>query len=141
MQTIQSSDAPIQLRAKGTTPWKTLVCTENYNVPVNTTTTTTDTFCGRAVGLGVREFTPTVSAVCEAQPTTDQVTYEDLLAWQMAGTVVEFRVEYPGSGSIGSNIYLSGECYVTATELQGAVNDVLKFTSTLTGQGVLDTTP
>jgi len=141
MQTIQSSAAPIELRAKGATPWKTLVCLESYNVPVNTTTTTTDTFCGRAVGLGVREFTPSGSAVCEQLPTTDQVTYKDMLAWQVNGTVLEFRVQEPGTGSIGNDIYLSGECYVTATELQGAVNDVLKFTFTLSGQGTLDITP
>jgi len=141
MQTVQSSNAPIEVREKGTTPWKTIVCAENYSIPVNTQVNTTDTFCGRAVGLGVLEFNPTVSAVYEDDPDTTMVTYSDMLAWQVAKTTLEFRVQYPGTGSAGSHIYLSGECFVTATELQGAVNEVLKFTSTLTGQGVLDITP
>jgi len=141
MQTVQSSNAPIEVREKGTLPWKTIVCAENYSIPVNTQVTTTDTFCGRAVGLGVLEFNPTVSAVYEDAPDTTMVTYDDMLAWQVNKTTLEFRVQYPGTGSAGSHIYLSGECSVTATELQGAVNEVLKFTATLTGQGELDITP
>lgn len=141
MQTVQSSLAPIEVRAKGTTPWLTIVCAENYAVPVNTQVNTVDTFCGRAVGLGVLEFNPTVSAVFENDPDTTMVTYDQMLQWQVAKTTLEFRVQYPGSGSAGSSLYLSGECSVTATELQGAVNEVLKFTSTLTGQGTLDITP
>lgn len=141
MQTIQSSLLPIQLRVKGTTPWLTLVCLENYNVPVATTVTETDTFCGNAVGLGVKKFTPAGSAVCEQFPTSDQVTYDTLLNWQMNNTLLEFRVEFPSSGgSIGVMVFLQGDCFVTSTEFQAAINDVIKFTYTLTGSGVLDNT-
>jgi len=149
MQPIQSSNAPIQFRKVGTIPWKTMVCVENYSVPVATTVTTTDTFCGRAVGLGPRDFTPTLSAVCEAVPTATQMTYQDALVAQINGDLYEFLVEVPGTGpapgsgslSVGSQIYLNGQGYFTNTELQGAVNDVLKFTTTFTGQGDLDITP
>lgn len=141
MQTVQSSLAPIEVRVVGDSTWKTIVCAENYNVPVNTQVNTTDTFCGRAVGLGVLEFNPTVSAVFENDPDSDMVTYDQMLAWQVGKITLEFRVQYPGSGSVGSKIYLSGQCSVTATELQGAVNEVLKFTATLTGQGEIDITP
>ena len=141
MQTIQSSAAPIEVRAKGDVDYKTIVCAENYNLPVNTQVNTVDTFCGRAVGLGVIEFNPTVSAVYEDAPDSTMVSYQQMLEWQVNKTLLEFRVQYPGSGSAGSHIYLSGECYATATELQGAVNEVLKFTSTLTGQGVIDIDP
>jgi len=141
MQTIQSSDAPIELRVAGTEEYKTLVCTSDYNIPLNTTVNTVDTFCGRAVGLGVIEFNPAGSAVCEQQPTSDQVTYNDLVSWQLAKTILEFRVQFPGTGSVGGIIYLTGECSVTATELQGAVNEVLKFTYTLTGQGTPTNVP
>lgn len=149
MTPVQSSSAPIQFRKVGTSPWKTMICVDNYSVPIATTVTTTDTFCGRAVGLGVREFTPQLSAVFDSAPTSDQMTYSDALAAQISGDIWEFLVEIPGSGpapgsgsmSIGSQIYLSGQGFFTNTELQGAVNDVLKFTATFTGQGQVDINP
>lgn len=141
MQTLQAVDSPIQLRAKGTMPWKTLVCMENYNIPLATNTTETDTFCGTAVGLGLIKFTPSGSFVFEQFPTDDQVTFDQMLDWQLNRTVLEFKVEYQGSNGSGMGItkYLTGECFVTATEMQGQINDVLKSTYTLTGQGALST--
>lgn len=148
MNPVQSSSAPIQFRKVGTSTWKTMVCAENYSVPIATTVTTTDTFCGRAVGLGVREFTPTLSAVYEQFPTPDQMTYNDALAAQISGDLWEFLVELPtpgvgGSGSLsaGTQLFLSGQGFFTNTDLTGAVNDVLKFTTTFTGQGNIDITP
>lgn len=141
MQTLQSKDSPIQLRVKGTSPWKTLVCLENFNVPLATQVTETDTFCGNAVGLGIVKFNPTGSFVFEQFPDSDQVSYDQMVEWQLARTTLEFLVEYLGStGSTSTPKFLTGECFVTATEMQGAVNDILKATYTLTGQGVVSTT-
>lgn len=140
MQTLQSKDSPIQLRTKGTSPWKTLVCLENFNIPLATQVTETDTFCGNAVGLGIVKFTPAGSFVFEQFPDADQVTYDQMVEWQLNGTLLEFLVEYLGStGSTATPKYLSGECFVTSTEMQAAVNDVLKATYTLTGSGIVST--
>lgn len=141
MQTLQSIDSPIQLRAKGTEPWKTLVCLENYNIPLATQVTETDTFCGNAVGLGLIKFTPAGSFVFEQFPTDDQVTFDQMLEWQIDRTQLEFKVEYQGSNGslVAATKYLTGECFVTSTEMQGAINDVLKSSYTLTGQGTIST--
>lgn len=140
MQTIQSQNVPIWLSADGVA-YKQLVCIENYSIPLATQNTKTATFCGTALGLGITEFTVTVSAVCEAAPTAGQVTYADLIAWQLANQLISFKVQYPSPGSTNTNVFLSGQCAVTDTTLTGAVNDALKFSTTLTGTGTIDNTP
>lgn len=140
MQTIQATSVPLWLSADGTT-YKQLVCLKQWTAPTETQTTETVTFCGIALGKGIVKFNPTFDAVCEANPSGTQVTYADLLAWQMAGLTIWFKLQFPSPGSSSTNIFLSGQCSVTSLTLTGPVNDVIQFSGTLTGEGTLDTTP
>lgn len=142
MATIQSNLVPIQLRVKGSSTWLDLVCLTSYNIPVETATNNTETFCGTAVGLGAISFNPTGTAVAETVPTGTQVTYDQIIAWQMQQTLLEFRSLYETSGgSAGNHFYLSGDCYVTSTNLQFQTAQAVQFDWTLTGSGTLDYTP
>jgi hypothetical protein len=145
MNTIQGSQISLQLSPDNGVTWKDLVCLETYNLPLQTTVTETETFCGVAIGLGQVKFTPSGQGVCETAPTTNQVTIKDLQAWQIAKTKLLFRSQYPqtsgAGGSMGSIVSLNGNCYVTATQETFATVDVVKFTFTLSGQGVPSQTP
>lgn len=142
MNSVQGELAPLYLSSDGGVTWKTLICLETYNVPLATTVNETETNCGLAVGLGVIKFTPSGSAVMDTQPSASQVTYEDMLKWQVNKTVIMFKSEYPFSGpGYGANVSLSGTCYVTATDITLQVSQVIKFTFTLTGTGTVNTTP
>lgn len=142
MNSIQGELAPIQLSSDGGLTWKPLVCLETSNVPLATTVNEVETNCGVAVGLGAIKFNPAGSAVAEASPTAQQVTYKDLLGWQVNKTLIMFKVEYPGSGGqYGANFALSGTCYVTSTDLTAETGKVITFTYTLTGTGVVNTNP
>lgn len=142
MTTIQGELAPLFLSADGGVTWKTLACLETYNVPLATTVNETETNCGVAVGLGAIKFTPSGSAVCEASPLTNQVTYHDMVNWQVNKTSLMFKSEYPGSGgTYGVNVALSGSCLVTATDVTLQTGQVIKFTFTLTGTGLVNTNP
>lgn len=142
MNSIQGELAPIQLSSDGGITWKTLVCLETSNVPLATTVNEVETNCGVAVGLGAIKFNPAGSAVAEAIPTSNQVTYKDLLGWQVAKTLIMFKVEYPGSGGqYGMNLALSGTCYVTSTDVTLETGKVITFTYTLTGTGTVNTNP
>jgi hypothetical protein len=142
MNVIQGELAPLLLSPDGGVTWKTLVCLETQDVPVQTTVNQVETACGVATGLGAIKFNPKGSAVCEASPTTSQATYHDMVGWQVSKTLLMFKVEYPGSGgSYGINVALSGTCYVTDTDLTAQTGQVIKFTYTLTGTGLLNTLP
>lgn len=140
MQTIQSQNVPLWLSENGTL-YKQLVCLEQYGIPIETQTTETNTFCGIAVGVGAIRFNPTYSAVCEANPTADQMTFDDMVRIQLAGNPIWFKVQYPSPGSTNTNIFLAGQAYVTNTTYTAQVNDAIKFTGTLTGSGTIDRTP
>jgi len=142
MTTIQGELAPIWLSADGGNTFKLLVCLETYDVGLSTTVNQTETNCGIATGLGAIKFIPKGSAVLEANPGEDEVTYKDMLDWQLNKTLLRFKTEYPGSGSqYGQNIALSGDCYVTDTGGTFQVGQVIKFSFTLTGNGTVSNQP
>ena len=140
METIQSSTSPIELSFDSEVSWQVLVCLEAYNVPTELPTTVTDTLtCGPVVGVGSQTFNPTGTAICTADPVAgSQVTYNRLQIAQNTSETIKFRVRNPSSGSTGNNYFLKGSCLVTSLDLQFSPNDVVKFSWTLTGTGVLD---
>lgn len=142
MQTIQGELAPLLLSPDNGVTWMTLVCLSTYSVSLDTTVNQTETNCGVATGLGAIKFKPSGSAVCEANPTEGQVTYNQMVEWQVNKTQLLFSSEYPGSGSqYGQNLAISGDCFVTATDVTLETGQVIKFTFTLTGTGTVNTAP
>lgn len=141
MTTAQGELAPLYLSEDGVT-WKTLVCLETYDLGLDTTVNQTETNCGIATGLGAIKFAPKGSAVMELEPDDTMVTYKDMVAWQLAKTLLYFKTEYPGSGSqYGSNIALSGQAYVSSTSGTFQVGQVIKFSWGMTGNGTVSNIP
>lgn len=134
---VQSTLVPIKLSADNKATFYDLVCMEQYGVPVETTVTQTETFCGIFTGLGAIKFNPSGTAVCEIDPNSTQVSYDAMLDWQLAKNYLYFKVDYPGSGSVGSGFSIEGNCYVTKTELKFKTNTVVEFDWTLTGDGIV----
>ena len=137
MQVIQSIAVLLELRPHGSTTWYQLVCLDGFQNPWATSLNETDTQCGIAVGLGPIKFNPTGTGVVEAAPGPTQITHQHLRNWQLAQLLLDYRIQFPstGGGSIGSNLYSEGQCYVTNTTDQYKIDDVVKFTFTLSGNG------
>lgn len=140
MANIQSVNLPLWLSEDGVT-YKQLVCMENYTLQITTQNTKTNTFCGIALGLGANEFSIQFAAVCESAKTASQVTNDDIVRIQLALSTIWFKIQFPSPGSSSTNIFFSGQVAVTDFSLIGAVNEVVKFSGTLTGTGTLDITP
>lgn len=140
MQTLQSSNLPLWLSSDGVT-YKQLVCIENYTLKLDTINNKTQTFCGIALGVGITEFSIDASAVCELAKTATQVTNDDVASWQINNTILWFKMQFPSPGSSATNIFFSGQVYVTGSTFVAAVNEVVKFTVAFTGTGTLDITP
>ena len=142
MPDLQASGYPIKLSSDNGVNWKTLICLKNYNVPIQRTTNESETFCGKSVGLGNVSFNPQGNAVVDTTPDSDEVTYGQMLIWLDGKTPLQFRTAIPDSsgvaGSIGDELFVKGNCYVTNLNLVFATNDVVNFDFTLTGFGTLD---
>lgn len=141
MLQLQSVNLPIELSEDGGTTWKVLVCLTDYQIPVDVATNAVETFCGTASGRGIPSFNPSGNAIAELNPTTNQVTYRDMLAWEINGDVLNFRVQNLSGGSAAGYLYIKGECTVTNTTLTATAGSAVAFSWTLTGQGAIDTTP
>lgn len=141
MSSIQSSLVPIELSFDSGSTWQTLVCLTQYNLPLETATNQVETFCGTETGLGSQTFNPTGTAVHELTPLPTQVSYTRMLTAWSNKELIQFRSQYPGTGSIGSQFYHRGSAYVTSLSPSFQVGQVVQFDWTLTGTGTLDITP
>lgn len=133
---VQSSGVVLQLSVDQVT-WKTLVCLDGYSIESTTQTTTTDTFCGRFIGLGPVASQITGTGVCESTPLTTQCTQSDLRGWLASQVTVFVRANYPTGSSIGGQISNNASGFVTAVGEQMAVNNLVKFTFTILINGTL----
>jgi hypothetical protein len=138
---IQSTLSPFEISLDGGVTFKLVVCTKSYTVPFQTQTTTDYTQCGPIVGTGPYSHNPTIQAVCELYPSTTQFTYKDAISAQNALTKVIYRVQYPGTGSIGYGYYICGFAYITDTTLTNQTNSAVNFSFTLNGLGTPSLTP
>jgi hypothetical protein len=134
---IQSANMPIQLSFDNQVTWKDLVCLTDYQLPLNSPLTATDSFCGKKVGVGNIEFNPSGTAVCEVIPDASEVSAPELLDVQNAKSSIYFRVQNPQSGSVGLLLYIAGSCKVTNVTIIGQANNLITFTFQLTGEGVI----
>lgn len=142
MQVIQAITIPLELSADNGATWQTLVCIDSHDTPMETQITKTNTFCGVAVGLGPIQFDPSGTAICSIDDDPTQVSLKDMQAWQVAQKVLKFRVQdVSNPGSIGSRVYLSGNCYVTTCSPTFKADDVVKFSFKLTGLGTPNIIP
>lgn len=138
---VQSVDAPIQISFDGGTTWKTLVCLTNYSAPLAMPTNETDTFCGKLVGTGNAALDFSGEAVNDVAPNVNQVSFEDLAAYVISGDVLKARVAVPGTGSVGTQIFLQTDILVESVTHKGTANDYIKFDFSLKGQGLPSLTP
>lgn len=134
---VQSNSVPLQLSFDGGATWKDLICLENYIIQSTTATTTSDTFCGRFIGLGPIGSQVSGSAVCDVTPLATQVSMIDLKNTQAAGSLINVRANWPTAGSGGGKISNNAVGYVTATDEQFTVNNLVKFTFTLLINGAI----
>lgn len=137
---IQSVNMPLQLSFDNKVTWKDLVCLTDYQIPLNSPLTATDTFCGKKVGVGNIEFNPSGTAVCEVIPLTTEVSAPELLDAQNGKTSIHFRAQNPQAGSVGLLLYIAGSCKVTNVTIIGTANNLITFTFQLTGEGVIELT-
>lgn len=137
---LQASDVPLQVSANNGGTWLDVICLENYGVDVSPQTTSTNTLsCGKAIGVGLIDFSASGSAVVDGTPLSTQATFKHFLNWANTKQSIAFRTQSPGSGgSIGNDFFIAGNCRVT--KLSGKMNagDVVKWDFELTGEGLVD---
>lgn len=139
---LQFSEQAFEISTDSGATYKDLVCLQSADAGSSLPTTEEDTNCGSFTGLGVFKFNASLECVCEAEPTAAQVTYEDVVGWMKARTLVTFRYQNAATGSVtaGGAFYHQGEGYFTEANLTGTTGEVIKFTTTFNAIGDVDIT-
>lgn len=132
---LQSSNVPFYVSTDGSS-WKMLVCKRGVTFTGNTPVTTEDTDCGPIVGVASNQWTFDIDAVVNITPDIGtQESYEQILKWWAAQTLLYVRFNYPDSG--GTDFKHQGQAYITNVGSAVAQGAAMSFTVTFTGQGSL----
>lgn len=140
--TIQGSNVEFLVRQKDTGDFKEMVCEENLFFDVSNDVSTVKTKCGPFKGVQDPDFKANGTAVFNATPTASEVSYDDVLDWQVALTEVDFiiRNKSQGAYSAGDLVRMSGTGYFVSTQFDGSNGSVSKFSWNLEGTGTLNVT-
>jgi hypothetical protein len=137
---IQSSLSPLEISENGGVTWLVCICTKSFNLPMQTQTTTEYTQCGPIIGIGPYSHDPVIQAICDIYPNPLQFSYKEAIRIQdaqVANTMgrIMYRIQYPGTGSVGFAYYICGAAYITDTQLTNQTNSAVAFSFTLKGNG------
>jgi hypothetical protein len=136
---VQSSALPFYVATdSGYSNVRMIVCKKSLNFTGTTTVNTEDTDCGPIVGLGSNGWVFSFEGVANTTPDIGtQESYEQLLKWWNAQTLLYVRWNYPDSG--GSDFTHKGAAYITSITSAVAQGAAMNFTIEFTGQGTLTT--
>jgi hypothetical protein len=138
-QNVQSSSVPLLISSDAGTTKKTLTCLVSWNFSGSTTTTEEETFCGTFTGMGANKWETSFDGIVNITPTgASELSLEDMLALWHNQTEVQVTIQYPTSGTPGTDMFLQGDAYISAFGIQGQSGSSLKFSGTLKGNGALD---
>jgi hypothetical protein len=128
---IQGSNLVMKISTDGVT-YKTLVCEEDSQMDKSNDVTTTKTKCFTAKGISAVDVNLSGNAVCNASPTTEEVSYSNVSNWQDQKTLLyfEYKNEAQGAFAAGELVNATGVGYFTQSTITAATDDVLKFSWT-----------
>lgn len=139
-----SSDLFVPEFSTDGTTWKQLICITDWNFDLDAALTEEDTFCGSSTGVGIPKGKGSANFVAEFAPSGSQVSAEDVVNWVNSRQALSFRVQYPTSGTPGSDLYLASTgatAKMNHVNIQGAAKNNLKGTVDWFVDGVIDNTP
>lgn len=120
------------------TTWKTIVCEDQSQLTLGSTSNETKTKCGTftSVAGNAPQITGSGIVVGDIIPAS-QVTCQDLERYLKNLTLLYIRRQNSASGTVqaGENVYIHGQGRVTEVTETSPTDDLSKFTFTLTFSG------
>ena len=138
--TLDGANVSFQVREADTGTFKTMICEDalTFSVTNEITQSRTKT-CGVFKNPAAADFKANGSAVFATDPGGSEVTYDEVLGWQIAKTKVEFIILNTNS-TTGDLIRMSGYAYFNQSDFTANEGDVCKFTWSIEGTGTLNDT-
>lgn len=145
MSEIQGKLINLKVRVNGSgAAFKTLVCTEDSQFQITNESNERRTNCGIKTSIAAPTFTASGNAVQNPTPTASEVSYDDVKAWQMSQTKLDFQYindADPVNGiAAGAGVNNFGSGYFTDSTFTGSAqaDGIGSFSWSFTGTGTLD---
>lgn len=140
---LQGKDVEFLVRVKDTGEFKRLVCEDTLVLEITNDVVVTKTkTCGTAKGIQSADFKANGSAVCNLDPTSEEVSYDGMVDWQLATTEVDWiirNIAVTGYAA-GEGMRFSGTGYFVSTQGTFSNGEACKWTWNLEGTGTINTT-
>lgn len=128
---IPGEDDILELRESGASDdaWLRLVCSESDVLETTSEVTDADTKCGPYSTTGDMKAAISGEAVCNATPTTLEVSLKQMLIWQKAKKLLDYRAYNAVVDTVAQSeaYHLEGTGKVSRVQKTGATKDVVKF--------------
>lgn len=138
--TLQSNLVPLKISTDGGTTKKAIVCKKSWSFEGDTPTSEENTDCGVLLGLGSNKWGFPFEGVVNTTPTAlSEQSAEDLLSIWHNQTLIKVYLDHPAAA--GTDIYASGDAYITNFKIVNSVGSLMIFSGQISGTGTLDITP
>lgn len=141
MSKIQAVDAILQLGVDGVT-YKAVVCEQGHTYNRERSTNSIETKCYggvASVSIGAKSGTIDFTGAFETQPSTEQVSANDIMGYFENATYIYWLIESPTG--VGNERYRQGRGYITSLSEDSQIGEVVIYNFTLTIDGDVTTTP
>lgn len=126
----QQGDAVLaEVSADGGTTWLKLVCIIKQAFEATRNVNKTMTQCGQLVGKGVLDLSAPIEGAVNTDAPATYASYAEMQTWCKNFTALMFRQV------MDNGLYNGINCYLTDLKLDLPVEDIGKFSGTLTGFG------
>lgn len=135
---LQGTDVEFLVRPFNNGSFKQMVCEETLLLDITNEVNTTKTKCGPVKGVSDPDFKANGTAVHNLTPTGSEVSYDDVVEWQVDVQKVDFiirNIAITGYAA-GAAFRFSGSGYFVSSQGSFPADDVVKFTWALEGVGV-----
>jgi hypothetical protein len=132
------------VRDQGLSTWRQVVCTKSSTFSLTSEVSKIKTNCGIKAKPGVLDFSATVDAVQNAEPTSTEASYAYIKERMRNRVMQEFKYQSAADAAEGltegEGIWNYGDGYFTSLEATASAEDdgILSFSTTLEGVGVID---
>lgn len=133
MGQIQGSQQNVLISTDDGATYKTLVCLRTSSVNTTADVTTEQTNCGSFSSVGEPSMTVDFDAICETNPTAEQVTYSTLLNAAVNKTLIIVNFEDTTSGAYIHEF--SG--YVSDLTINQSTTEFINFSGSIVSSGEL----
>jgi hypothetical protein len=122
------------------TTWKRLVCAIDDQAEMDNEVSEVDTKCGSFSAVKDMKGSYSGNAVSNADPTTSEVSYQDVIAWQKARTLLDFRYYNMADGTTleGAALFQTGQGRFTNSVLTAANGETMQFSWTFSPSGEIE---